>query len=324
MFKCHNVKTLLVTLVLKVQAKVLIMENNKVPIPPEVSQGFTEIAQNSRILWHMITFCGDPENDSGFSRVEKLYPFEKVSNRARHYLLASLEHLVMWADFAAPFKFHPQQATLFTLRPTFALARAALESAAQAVWLLSAPDEKECLRRHLCLIRWDLVEYRKSRADDEGKAQVRQQDQELVERVSHVFDEGELRTPQNYLWMLQQACLADGLDLEAREVERLWRAASGASHGMYWTNLEFTKRVTDETNGHTLIVPDADAMLDVLRASEAMATFAAVQYLHFSGKDISSRICESYAWLVNQITPKPGADLDVLRRLGRDGPTWDK
>jgi hypothetical protein len=43
---------------------------------------------------------------------------EKVSDRARHYVTAALRHMLMWADYAAPFKFHPEQAV--TLRPSYA------------------------------------------------------------------------------------------------------------------------------------------------------------------------------------------------------------
>ncbi len=94
-----------------------------------------------------------PVEGSNFVRANDLYPFEKVSDRARHYVDAAFEHTLMWADHVAPFKFHPDQTVSFTLRPTYTLARAALESAAQVVWLLSTRDPLECIRRHLRLIR---------------------------------------------------------------------------------------------------------------------------------------------------------------------------
>ena len=139
------------------------MQEKRVPVPSEVSVGFTEVAQGARLTDRMVKACGDPSPGSNFAHVNDLYPFEKVSDRARHYVTAALEHMVMWADFAAPLKFHPDQTTTFTMRPTFALAPAALETAAQAVWLMDTQDPVECVRRHLRLIRWDLSEHRKMR-----------------------------------------------------------------------------------------------------------------------------------------------------------------
>ncbi len=168
---------------------------DRIPVPPEISLEFTEIGQAARYCQHMVRSCGDPAPGSNFEQVNQLYPFEKVSDRARHYVTVSLEHMVMWADFAAPFKFHPDQTTNFAMRPAYALARAALESAAQAVWLLNTADPVECIKRLLRLIRWDLEEHRKSQSDPRWKAKVRQRDRTLIERVAKVAKEEELRPP---------------------------------------------------------------------------------------------------------------------------------
>ena len=46
-------------------------------VPAEHSRAFTEVAQGSRIYWHMIESCGDPAEGSNFVRGNELYPFEK-------------------------------------------------------------------------------------------------------------------------------------------------------------------------------------------------------------------------------------------------------
>ncbi|MHA7127933.1 hypothetical protein ACRTEC_16305 [Janibacter indicus] len=296
------------------------MKDHRVPVPADVSQAFTEVAQGARLSWRMMVCCDpDPAPGSNFARVNELYPFEKVSDRAHHYVSAALEHLVMWADFAAPFKFHPEQATTFTMRPTNALARAALESASQAVWIMDTSDPTECLRRHLSLIRWDLEEHRKSHLDAEGKSRVRAREVELLERVSMNFAPEEVRAPQGYLWVIQQACRPADLDLDGAEAERLWRAASGAAHGMYWTKLDLAdSHVGEEYEpGHfrAFTVPNPQAMVEVLRASEAMVTYAVLKYLQFSGADIDSLMAAARRWLAQQITLKPGADPDTRDRL---------
>lgn len=211
------------------------------------------------------------------------------------------------------------------MRPTYALARAAMESAAQAVWLMDTRDPVECVQRHLRLIRWDLEEHRKSHLDPQGKNQVNERDKKLIERVAQVFTKDQIRPPQGYLWVIQQACRPSDLDLEAAQAERLWRAASGAAHGMYWTNLELTEvEVGQEYEpGHfrTVTLPDPRAILDVLRASEKMVTYAAFKYLLFSGEDPTRLMAGARTWLAQEITLKPGADPNVRRRLAGEDPT---
>lgn len=304
------------------------MAQNRVPVPPETSQAFTEVAQGTRLIWHMFGSWGDPAPGSPLARANDLYPFEKVSDRAWHYVSAALEHLIMWADFAAPLKFDPEQTITFTMRPTYALSRAALESAAQAVWLMDTKDPLECVQRHLRLIRWDLDEHRKSHLATEGKDRVRQRDSELVVRVAEVFTEDEIRPPKNYLDVIRWACRPSDLDLDAAQAERLWRAASGAAHGMYWTNLELTNiEVGEEYEpGHfrTFTLPDPDAMLEALQAGYRMAQYAALRYLDYAGADIHALYGPARRWLADNITLKPDADPEVRRHLAGKDPASEE
>jgi hypothetical protein len=277
----------------------------------------------------MFQSCGDPAEGSNFERVNELYPFEKVSDRSRHYVEAAFEHLLMWADHVAPFKFHAEQVVNFTLRPTYTLARAAMESAAQAVWLLSSRDPTECIRRHLRLIRWDLQQHRKSFLDAEDKERCRTRETDLLARVAQSFTEEELRPPIGYLAVLQSACEPDDLDLDAPDVERLWRAASGAAHGMYWPNLEL-KRLTvgDEYEpGHfrALSVPDSMVMVEIVRSAYKMTEYAALKHLVYAGADLAALVGPAMRWLTDNMTLKPGADPAVLDHLRTDrGPDWGK
>ena len=99
----------------------------------------------------MFVNVGEPKAESNFARVHELQPYERVADRVGAYIYAALEHLVLWVDVVAPFKFHPEQANVFQQRPPYTLARAALEASAQAVWMLDTTDPLECIRRHLCL-----------------------------------------------------------------------------------------------------------------------------------------------------------------------------
>lgn len=102
---------------------------------------------------------------------------------------------------------------------------------------------------------------------------------------------------------------AGRLDLDATQAERLWRAASGAAHGMYWTNLELTTiEVGEEYEpGHfrTFTLPDPDAMIEALQAGYRMAQYAALKYLDYSGADIESLYSPARRWLADNITFRP-------------------
>lgn len=267
----------------------------------------------------MLTSFGDPSPGSNFARINDLYPYEKVSDRARHYLSAALEHLHMWADFVAPLKFHPEQTTTHSLRPALALARAALETSAQAVWLMDACDALECVRRHLSLIRWDLAEHRKSKLTGEEKSAVKARDHQLLERVAEVFDSTQIAPPQGYLWVIQRACDAKDLRLAPAEAERLWRAMSGAAHGMYWTNLELSdlQIIGEYEPGHYRAIahPDPTAMVDALQASSTMTDYGVLQFLSHSGADIEALYNSALKWLASEVPLKPTAAPDTRLRL---------
>lgn len=254
-----------------------------------------------------------------------LYPFEKVSDRVRAYLTAAVEHLIFWADVQAPLKFHPEQSVEVTLRPSYTLARASLEAAAQAVWLMGTTDPMECIRRHICLMRWDLQELRKSRLDAASKSEAKALEADLVHRVSGVFTDEQVCAPQTYLEVIRSACAADGLSLTPDDAERIWRAASGAAHGKYWPTLELQQVVPLEKNeseqhGSTL-VPDVGGITEALRAAHAMAEIGVLRYLDYSGLDIQESLAAAYAWLSEVIPLKEGANREELRRRWSQSPS---
>jgi PAS domain-containing protein len=295
------------------------VDDSRFLVPPEASQKFVEVAHGARICWRMLSTWGDPVSGSNFAQVDRLYPFEKVSERSRHYISAALEHLIMWADFAAPFKFHPEQTVNFTMRPTMALARAALESASQAVWLMDTRDPVECVQRHLRLIRWDLQEHRKSYPDTEGKERVKRREAQLIERVAQEFTEEDIRPPATYLWVIRQACRPNDLDLNAERTEQLWRAMSGAAHGMYWTNVELADvKVGEEYEPgqfRTALMPNPDIMVEALETAFKMTQYGVFKYLTHAGADLSAMWGPARQWLADRITLKEGAAPDARQRL---------
>jgi hypothetical protein len=294
------------------------MYTGRVPIDATTSQAWTEVAQGTRLSWHMFVNVPAPTEGSNFARTREVYPFELVDERVRAYVGAALEHLSMWADYAAPLKFHAEHESNFQQRPPYTLARAALEAAAQAVWMLDTSDVAECLRRHVSLIRWDLREHARSKANTDGKRELQERERELVGRVSAVFSDADVQPPPGYLWIVRQACAARELRLDADSVERLWRAASGSAHGMYWPTQELQKMVelrSEDGQARQIQVADPDGITEVLQAAYTMTQYAVLKYAAFAGADLGELIRASGTWLAGKITLVEGADQVDLERF---------
>lgn len=289
----------------------------RIPVPDDQSLRFTELAQGSRLIHQLHSQVGEPVPGSNFFRAAELYPFESIAQQSRRYLDAAFEHLLFWADHVAPMKFHPDQTTSFTLRPCFTLARAALEASAQAVWLLSTTDPVECVRRHVCLRRWDLDEQAKW-ADGERKSELRKEDRELVARVEKVFTPEQVRPPNGYLHVLQLACANKDLNLNSRDVERLWRVASGAAHGKQWPDEEFRRpAATAPADLATALFPDTGAMISILEVAHQMTQIGALQHAAYSGSDIPALIADARVWMTENLPLKDGVSDAVREWLAR-------
>ena len=273
---------------------------------------------------HMLQGCGAPMPGSNFDKANALYPFDRASDRAYSYAHSALQHLTMWADFFAPLKFHPEQGAVVWFRPAYTLARAAIEGSAQAIWMMDTRDPKTALQRHLRLVRWDIDEHRKSKADAEEKAEVNNREELLLKRVAPAFSPQELNRPNGHLYVIQQACRATELQLDARDVERIWRAASGAAHGMYWTNrdLQLTEAEEDSEASHssTRSYPNTALMAEALTTAASMTNYAVLRYMDWCGVDPTEPMKAAITWLAHNFTPKPDADEDVLAYL-KGGPT---
>jgi hypothetical protein len=266
-----------------------------------------------------VILVGDPRAGSNFADVSRLYPYEKVSDRVRAYLMAGIEHMLTWADLTAPLKFHEEQVTNVMLRPAYTLARATIEASAQAVWLMDTLDPIECIRRHLSLMRWDLQEHRKSKLNQVEKDVIKAREAELLRRVSQVFTRDDITPPNTYLDVIRSACTAKGLNLDADAAERIWRAASGAAHGKYWPTLDLQHiQVGEEYEpGHhrTVQLPDASAITEVLEAANTMSQYGVVLYAQYSGVDVAAVLGEAMAWVAERVPLKPGVERTDLMNL---------
>lgn len=261
-----------------------------------------EIATSTRWSQRVLSQVSDPADGSPFAEVNAMHT-ERVSDWCRGFLDASAEHMSHWADFAAPLKWHADHVVNHTFRPTQTLARAAMESAAQAVWIMSSNRSDECARRHLQLIRWDYSEYRKSLPQDR-KHIAREQDRRLLEDVREHFAEDELRPP-NYLSVLRET--ASTVDRDPDEVEAIWRASSGSAHGKRWPTLALQLAMPGEEfepgQFRTLLMPDPDAMTRALSIADGLLTYGVSRFLQLSGADVTAAHQDAMQWL-EAVVPK--------------------
>jgi hypothetical protein len=242
-----------------------------------------------------------------------------VDERARAYLTAALEHLLVWSELAAPLVFHPDQVVIHAQRPPYTLARAAIESSARAIWLLDCLDSLECSRRHLSLIRDDLKEHRKSKPGNAAKDELQRVDDEVVRRVAGVFDAARIAPPNGHLWLIQQACRARDLELDADEVEGLWRAASASTHGMFWPQLELQQLVPDSDGRNLVRVPDVYGIARVLKVPHIMTRYGVAKFATFCGADLASLHRASVIWLAQRLPLRDDSDPAIVRSLLRGG-----
>ena len=222
---------------------------------------------------------------SPFSIIDEDLP-QPCEKWCRSYLSSALEHLGMWADYVAPLTFHPDAVVHHEARPAQTLARAALESASQAVWVMASRDRREVLRRHLSLVLADWEQQSKAEVDLERKADLKQQRLDLLDILESA---GVKVDDPSYLTLVMAAAHEvrtnlsnDDLGDPAR-VERLWRASAGSAHGKMWPSLEL--RVSVEVDGRPFSFPDADAMSAILVLANRVTQYGVFRFIDYAGHE---------------------------------------
>ena len=189
------------------------------------------------------------------------------------------------------------------------LARAALESSAQAVWVMAADNAPELLRRHLSLVLADWEEQRKAAVGAEGKEKLKAKRAALL---SLVESHGVRADNPSYLTLVTSA--ADEVrekttvDIAApADVERLWRASAGSAHGKMWPSLEL--RVSVDVAGRQYTFPDADAISAMLVLADQVTQYGVFRYVEFAGHEpaLADRLRETAQRWYQRIPKVPGA-----------------
>lgn len=202
------------------------------------------------------------------------FPEDVLKNLAwwcHGYLESAAEHLLLWADYAVPLVFHPASETVHTLRPVLTLARAAIEGASQAIWILNPEERVECVRRCFALVLQNMDEQTKAADTAESRAELQARRDEMFS----VFGLTRRKfVPPKYLEIIRGAAeflsLGDPAALISPDrIERIWRSVSGAAHGKQWTDFELHDRV-EAGDGLYSITPKIDVISEALEAATSL------------------------------------------------------
>lgn len=247
----------------------------------EQTASWVEAAQSARLEEGVLRGLGGPIAGSPLWLTDQALPDHPASVWCRSFLSAAIEHMLMWADFAAPLKFHEDAETVHRLRPALTLARAAIESAAQALWVLAASNLTDCANRHVSLVLWDLSQQGKAAMTQDAKNAIKKTRADLLASINR--QEKDFPEPQ-YLNIIKVAAVhaqeaAPKEPLNAAHVERMWRSSAGAAHGKRWTALEHS--ISLEADGATFTVPNPESMSAAL---EIATTFISVGMLRYADR----------------------------------------
>lgn len=126
-----------------------------------------------------------------------------------------------------------------------------------------------------------------------------ERDARLCERVATEFTTDEIRPPNGYLFLLQEAARIIGQMPE--HVEHLWRRAAGSAHGKRWPALVLQNiEVLDEYEPdqfRTIRTADPEAISVVLELGDLMLKYGVLRFAEFSGADVGALANESMEWL---------------------------
>jgi hypothetical protein len=297
----------------------------RITIDREQSRPWVEVAQSARVLRDLLTKTPAAVAGSPFRTIDEDIP-ESCETWCRSYLSSALEHLGLWADHVAPLTLHPDAVVHHEARPAQTLARAALESASQAVWVMASRDPREVLRRHLSLVLADWEEQRKAELEPQRKADLRQQRLDLLKILEA---HGVKTSDPSYLTLVTAAASevrskAPDADLgDPARVERLWRASAGSAHGKMWPSVEL--RVSVELNGQKYSFPDANAMSAILVLADKVTRYGVFRFIDYAGHEpqIAERLRVTTRRLYARIPKVAGAPERLEDVPGHPEPTAD-
>ena len=257
-------------------------------VPDEESTNWGAAAFKARLALYILDPVVDPRPGSALAGDDESYQWEKCSAWARASLIAAIDHLVLWANVVAPQKLFDGMIVSNPPRPYYTLARAALESAAQSLWVLKPEDSSERVHRHLRLLYHDLrqlalaLEQRGNGAETEVRGRMEQ----TKARVGNAYPiESITRGEPKYLAMIREC--APLIKMDSAQLEILWRGASAAAHGKNWFQyVGYTMTIGEEYEPgyfRAAFAPDPAAITETATAAADLTLYAVLRYITRAG-----------------------------------------
>jgi len=240
-----------------------------------------------------------------------MYPSEVFSQWSREGLRSAGDHLQVWADKAVPLVQYEGMTVLHDgFRWYFTLMRAAIEGAAQSLWLTCAASPEEAVARLIRMVRDDLREQllaQKGFGDDTALTEERIERHAAEAAKWSDFGKPVERMPA-IVDIVKAA--ASCCDLDEERYVAIWRMCSAAAHGKSWAvgHLQTLHGRVEWRPGQYLStgVLNADLFTETLRDVVNLVSCGVIRYQQRSGYDIRAE--------------QQRAILDVARRTPqRDG-----
>lgn len=281
------------------------------PVGSADSQLWVQSVTRSRMAVRALAATGDPVAGSPLAADDAVFPSEYLSDATRGFLDAALDHLTLWSNTVAPMVFVDGSTVANPPRPYFALARAAIESASQAAWVLEPEASTVRVQRHVRLLLGNLEEMRKTAVKTPGADL-----QEVDNRIEHIrrCAGGTVQRAPNYLDMVRAVAQFGGLTPDEAEIQ--WRTASAGAHGKAWF-IEATHELTlgaEYAPGRFRAVrrPEPGTVSATVRFASALALRTVLRYISLAGHDYAA-IGDATLRAVAADLPRSVADHPTLR-----------
>lgn len=262
-------------------------------------------AYKARLASHILEQVHGPLPDSPLAADDDVYRWEKCSAWTRAALIAALDHLGLWANVVAPQTVFDGLIVQNPPRPYFTLARAGMEGAAQAVWVLDEDESSERVYRHLRLLYHDLRQMALAfqAMNDEHEQTARKRMEMISARIGDAcrFESISKREPK-YSEMLREC--APAIKMDPAELETLWRGASAAAHGKNWFQyIGYTTTVGDEYEPgyfRALLHPDPAEITRTVAAAVDLTMYGVMRFVTRAGYQPDPLSRAAYARLASE------------------------
>lgn len=280
---------------------------------------WAEIALKIRAVDTVVHTVTVPAPGSPFAVTDELYPYESSSQWAREPLRSAIDHLTTWVNHAVPLEQHEGQVVVHQgFRWTFTLVRAALEGAAQSMWLTQAKTTHECVARLIRTVRHDISEETKAWAAlGRETAGLESRARGHAERAEQWAQWGKpTQTLPAMVDLIRNGAAYEGRDPSA--LEAMWRVCSAAAHGKDWAIRElqvFTEGHEWRPGQYHLTgYPDPVKLTRMLEDATEILNLAMIRYLTRMGADVEREIRGA---VITAAERTPSTDGGVLVRAMR-------